>query len=81
MSSLEKRVAQLEEQFGVKLGPYPYLITTNVNFDHPDEPPPEQIVVPGIYLITYGRPLTPAELEQFRAEYKREHDDEFSKSN
>jgi hypothetical protein len=79
MTNLGKRVAQLEDKLGITPGPYPYIVTTNVNFHHPDEPPPEEVVVPGVYMCVFGRSLTPEELEQFRADYKRKHgfDDEF----
>jgi hypothetical protein len=73
MSNLETRVAQLEDKLGITAASYPHIITTNVNFYHPDEPPPEWVVVPGVYMLVYGRSLTPEELEQFRTDYKREH--------
>lgn len=71
--NLERRIERLEDKLGVKPQPYPNLMTTNVNFYFPDEPPPEMIVVPGVYLLTFGRRLTPEELEQVRLEYKRKH--------
>jgi hypothetical protein len=74
--NLQRRVEKLEERLGLKAAPYPDLVFTNVNFDFPDEPPPEMIVVPGVYLLTFGRRLTPEELEQVRADYKREHTNE-----
>jgi len=73
MKNLEKRIAQLEDRLGIGPAPYPHIITTNVNFHHPDEPPPEQVVVPGVYMMVWGRSLTLEELEQFRTDYKREH--------
>ena len=74
-TTFHRRVEKLEEKLGLKTGPqpYPHLLITNVNFHHPDEPPPEEIVVAGVYVHTFGRRLTPEELEQFRTKYKREH--------
>ena len=73
MTNLETRVAQLEARMGVAPAAYPNIMFTNVNFHHPDESPPEEVVVPGVYLLTFGRRLTPEELEAVRVEYKREH--------
>jgi hypothetical protein len=70
---LARRLDRLEERLGVKSAPYPNIITTTVNFDFPDEPPPEMIVGPGVYFLTFGRVLTPEELEEFRADYWKSH--------
>jgi hypothetical protein len=78
--NLSRRLDRLEERLGVKPQPYPHVMTTNINFYHPDECPPELVLVPDVYLVVFGRNLTPAELEALRADYKRKHgiDDEIS---
>lgn len=63
-----RKIERLEEKLGIKSGPYPHVILTNIRWgDDAIE------LVPGIYIETFSRALTPAEFEQERANWKREH--------